>query len=93
MSIMSHTPIRTCSGTGQKHPQQNLLRFVNVEGAPTHEILLGPHRAPGRGVYVQPTETAYLAAIKRKTFAHKLKTNKPPLPWAEIAAHLPSAQV
>jgi predicted RNA-binding protein YlxR (DUF448 family) len=85
-----HAPIRTCSGTGTKLPQTQLLRFVNVDGVPTPEILLGPYRAPGRGVYVQPTESAYLAAIKRKAFAHKLKTNKPPLSWAEISPHLPS---
>lgn len=87
---MSHTPIRTCAGTGLKLPQSQLLRFVNIDGTPTPEILLAPHRAPGRGVYICPTESAYLAALKRKTFAHKLKTNKPPLPWAEIAPHLTS---
>jgi len=82
---MAHTPIRTCAGTHTKHPQSALLRFVNVGGVPTPDVLLGPHRATGRGVYILPTEAALAAAVKRKSFAHRLKTNKPPVPWAEIA--------
>ncbi len=87
---MAHTPLRTCAGTQQKLPQAQLLRIVNVQGTPTPEVLLGPHRAQGRGVYVCPNETAYRAAHKRKAFANRLKTNKPPVPWAEIQAHLSS---
>lgn len=83
-----YTPLRTCSGTGQKHPQNALLRFVSVKGVPTPEVMLGPHRAPGRGVYILPTAEALAAAIKRKTFAHKLKTNRPPPPWQEIETFL-----
>lgn len=90
---MSQTPIRTCIGTGQKLPQAQMLRFINVEGVPTPEILLGPHRAPGRGVYIIPTEAALLAAIKRKAFAHKLKTNRPPVSWAEILPYLSALTV
>ncbi len=84
-----HSPLRTCAATGQKLPQSQLLRFVNVGGVPTPEALLGPHRAPGRGVYIVPTEAAYTAALKRKAFAHRLKTNRPPAPWSEIVSHLP----
>lgn len=90
---MPHTPLRTCAATGLKLPQPQLLRFVNLGGIPTPEIFLGPHRAPGRGVYIQPTESAYTTALKRKVFAHRLKTNQPPAPWSEIAARLsPSAR-
>lgn len=83
-----HQPTRTCVATGLKLPQPQLLRFVNVEGVPTPEILLGKSRAPGRGVYLQPTEQALAAAVRRKAFAHRLKTSKPPLPWAEIAPYI-----
>ncbi len=85
---MSHIPLRTCAGTGQKHPQGALLRFVNVQGVPTPDVMLGTTRASGRGVYVLPTPEALAAAVKRKTFAHKLKTNRPPVPWEEILPFL-----
>ncbi len=86
---MPHTPIRTCAGTGQKLPQAQLLRFVNVKGVPTPEVMLHPtQRAAGRGVYIVPTPEALAAVIKRKTFAHRLKTNRPPVAWDEIAPFL-----
>ncbi|MBI1308383.1 MAG: DUF448 domain-containing protein [Proteobacteria bacterium] len=79
------TPLRTCLATGQPQPQSTLLRFVNVGGTPTPD----PTRTlPGRGAYLTPTEEAYNAALKRRAFAHKLKTNQPPPPWAQIAALL-----
>lgn len=82
---MPHTPLRTCLATGEKHPQSALLRFVNVKGTPTPD----PTRSlPGRGAYLTPTEAAYTAALKRRAFAQKLKTNQPPPPWSEIAALL-----
>lgn len=83
-----YTPLRTCAGTGQKHPQNALLRFVNVGGVPTPEVMLGNVRAPGRGVYILPTPEALAAAIKRKSFAHRLKTNRPPPSWDELQAAL-----
>lgn len=83
-----HQPLRTCAGTGRKLPQNQLLRFVNVRGVPTPEIMLGQGRAPGRGVYVLPNAQALAEAIKRKSFAHKLKTNRPPPPWSEIQPYL-----
>jgi hypothetical protein len=87
-------PLRTCAGTGQKLPQNQLLRFVNVGGVPTPEVMLHPtKRAPGRGVYIVPTEDALNAAVKRKAFAHKLKTNRPPVPWADIAQTLDNRAV
>ncbi|RYG58778.1 MAG: YlxR family protein [Alphaproteobacteria bacterium] len=84
-----YTPIRTCAATGQKLPQAQLLRFVNVGGVPTPEVLLHPtRRAPGRGVYIVPTPDALAAAVKRKAFANRLKTNQPPVAWTEIAPFL-----
>lgn len=86
---MPHTPLRTCAGTGQKLPQSQLLRFVNVGGVPTPEVMLHPSkRAPGRGVYIVPTSQALASAAKRKAFAHRLKTNRPPPEWSEIAPFL-----
>jgi uncharacterized protein len=88
--VTPFTPIRTCAATGQKHPQAGLLRFVNVGGVPTPEVMLGNVRAPGRGVYITPTAEAFAAAVKRKAFANRLKTSLPPLSWAEIEPHLPA---
>ncbi|RYG61050.1 MAG: YlxR family protein [Alphaproteobacteria bacterium] len=90
--IMPHTPIRTCAATSQKLPQEQLLRFVNVSGVPTPEVLLHPtRRAQGRGVYIVPTPEALAAAVKRKAFANRLKTNQPPVGWSEIAPFLQPA--
>lgn len=84
-----YAPIRTCAGTGQKLPQAQLLRFVNAGGVPTPEVMLHPtKRAQGRGVYIVPTPEALAAAIKRKAFAHRLKTNKSAPEWPEIATFL-----
>ena len=82
-STVVYQPTRTCAGTGTRHPQGQLLRFTNVNGTPVPD-LPAQSRKPGRGVYILPTPEALAAAVKRKTFAHKLKTNKPPLSWSEI---------
>lgn len=75
-------PLRTCLATNQKLPQNQLLRFVNINGTPTPD----PTRThPGRGAYLVPTKDAYQQALQRKAFAHKLKTTNPPLPWPEVA--------
>ncbi|PZP38841.1 MAG: DUF448 domain-containing protein [Pseudomonas fluorescens] len=88
--MTTHQPIRTCVATGKKLPQNELVRFVNVGGVPTPERCLGPHRAAGRGVYIQPNAQALAMAIKKKAFAHRLKTNRPPLTWEEIEPLLQS---
>lgn len=90
MKDIKHSkPLRTCAGTGAKLPQSGLLRFVGVKGVPTPEFYLHPtKRAPGRGVYVLPNPEALALAVKKKAFAHKLKTNRPPPEWNEIAARL-----
>lgn len=90
---MQRHPLRTCAATGQKLPQGQLLRFVNVGGVPTPEVMLGSTRAPGRGVYIVPTESNLAIAIKKKAFAHKLKTNQPPPLWSIIQAHLDTRAV
>jgi predicted RNA-binding protein YlxR (DUF448 family) len=86
--VKTYVPMRTCAGTGEKRPQSELVRFVAVKGVPTPEIALGNSRAPGRGVYVLPTAQALAQAVKRKAFAHRLKTNRPPLPWEELEVML-----
>ncbi len=88
MTERHFTPLRTCAATGQKHPQSALLRFVNVAGVPTPEVMLGTTRAPGRGVYVLPTPEALAAAVKRKAFANRIKTNRPPPAWEDILPFL-----
>lgn len=88
MTAPHYIPLRTCAGTGQKHPQSALLRFVNVQGVPTPEVMLGATRAPGRGVYVLPTPEALAAAVKRKAFANRIKTNRPPVAWDDILPFL-----
>jgi len=87
---MVHIPTRTCAGTGQKLPQWQLLRFTNVRGVPTPDPL---RQAPGRGVYILPTPEALALAVKKKAFAHKLRTNRPPPAWDEIQAYLDTAAI
>jgi predicted RNA-binding protein YlxR (DUF448 family) len=82
---MANLPLRTCLATNEKHPKSTLLRFVNVAGVPTPDPT---QTLPGRGTYILPTEAAYTVVLKRKAFAYKLKTSKPPLPWPEIAQML-----
>lgn len=90
MKDIKHSqPLRTCAGTGEKRLQSELLRFVAVKGVPTPEFYLHPtQRAPGRGVYTLPNAEALALAVKKKAFAHKLKTNRPPPAWEEIAQKL-----
>ena len=78
-------PVRTCCGTGQRLPQAQLLRWVNVGGVPTPD----PTRVlPGRGAYTLPSVAAVQAALKRKAFAQKLKTNQPPGGLEQLAQML-----
>lgn len=86
-------PLRTCAATGQKLPQSQLLRFVNLNGVPTPEVMLGTARAPGRGVYILPTAENLALAVRKKAFAHKLKTNQPPPEWSAIQPYLDRAAV
>ena len=87
---MVHIPIRTCAGTGQKLPQWQLLRFINVKGVPVPDPL---RQAPGRGVYILPNAEALALAVKKKAFAHKLRTNRPPPSWQEIQAQLDTTAI
>ncbi|NBX85897.1 MAG: YlxR family protein [Proteobacteria bacterium] len=80
-------PLRTCIATHQKLPQNQLLRFVNVKGVPTPDP---SRRLPGRGIYIVPTAENLALAIQKKAFAHRLKTNRPPLPWEDIRKLLPN---
>lgn len=90
---MLKTPLRTCAATGRKLPQAQLLRFVAVGGVPTPEVMLGTARAPGRGVYIIPSAENLALAVKKKAFAHRLKTNRPPPEWGLIQPYLDTQPV
>jgi len=86
--VQKHQPLRTCLATGQKLPQRQLLRFVNMQGVPTPDPA---QKLPGRGAYRLVTEQNLALAIKKKAFAHKLKTHLAPPTWGQISALLVKA--
>ncbi len=79
-------PLRTCMGTGQIKPQEELLRFSVVKG---HLMPDPQRRLPGRGVYCTPRPEIYQKAIINQKFKRKLKLSNPLPSWAEILAQLP----
>jgi uncharacterized protein len=62
------TPVRTCAGCGRKAPQEELLRFVALDGALTHS----PH-GPGRGVYTCHRLACFERARERHAFNRTLR--------------------
>ena len=63
-------PIRTCAGCGRKGPQQELLRFVALDGTLTHSP-----RGAGRGVYTCRRLACFERARERRAFARTLRQN------------------
>ena len=61
-------PVRTCAGCGRKAPQEELLRFVALDGSLTHS----PH-GEGRGVYTCRRLACFERARERHAFNRTLR--------------------
>jgi len=61
-------PVRTCAGCGRKASQQELLRFVALDGALTHSP-----QGPGRGVYTCRRLACFERARERHAFNRTLR--------------------
>ena len=61
-------PERTCVGCGRKAPQEELLRFVALDGCLTHS----PH-GEGRGVYTCRRLACFERARERRAFNRTLR--------------------
>ena len=61
-------PVRTCAGCGRKASQQELLRFVALDGALTHSA-----QGPGRGVYTCRRLACFERARERHAFNRTLR--------------------
>ena len=61
-------PVRTCAGCGRKASQQELLRFVALDGALTHSS-----QGPGRGVYTCRRLACFERARERHAFNRTLR--------------------
>jgi hypothetical protein len=62
---MKHVPMRTCIGTGTKHPKREMVRVVrNAEG----HVVVDPTGKLGgsRGAYISKSKAAAEAAVKHK---------------------------
>ena len=62
------TPVRTCAGCGRKASQEELLRFVALDGALAHS----PHGS-GRGVYTCRRLACFERALERHAFNRTLR--------------------
>ncbi len=64
-------PLRTCVGTGEKRPPEEMLRFgLSPAGEVTPDL---KRKLPGRGVWTLPTHAAVAEAVKRKGFSRGFK--------------------
>jgi predicted RNA-binding protein YlxR (DUF448 family) len=61
-------PVRTCAGCGRKASQEELLRFVAVDGALTHSP-----QGRGRGVYTCRRLACFERARERHAFNRTLR--------------------
>jgi uncharacterized protein len=61
-------PVRTCAGCGRKASQQELLRFVALDGTLTHSP-----KGVGRGVYTCRRLACFERARERRAFARTLR--------------------
>ena len=61
-------PVRRCAGCGRKAPQEELLRFVALDGALAHSP-----KGPGRGVYTCRRLACFERARERRSFARTLR--------------------
>ena len=64
-------PLRMCLGCQEMKPKREMMRIVRT---PDNRLLLDPTgKQSGRGAYVCPTETCFLAAIKGKRLEKALE--------------------
>ncbi|MBZ8178021.1 DUF448 domain-containing protein [Corynebacterium poyangense] len=68
-----HTPCRTCVGTRQKLPTDQLLRVVVDPDSPGRLIPDPRRRLPGRGAWLRPTLQAFELAEKRRAWRRALR--------------------
>ncbi|MGO8684734.1 MAG: YlxR family protein [Thermoleophilia bacterium] len=61
-------PERTCVGCRQRHPQDELVRFVATNG----HLRLAGEASPGRGAYVCVDQACFTKAQARRAFSHAL---------------------
>ena len=61
-------PLRTCVGCGRRAPQDDLERFVAVEG-----VLTSGRTRPGRGAYTCRDTSCFELAVSRRGFARALR--------------------
>ena len=72
---MPQIPQRTCLATGEVHDKTALLRFVK---APNGEVVFDlSGKAPGRGAYCLPNQSALALALKKRAFERKLAGKVP----------------
>src|SRR5690554_11287 len=68
-----HEPIRRCLASGERLPQDRLLRFViGPDGDLVPDLTA---RLPGRGLWIQPERALLERAIKRGLFARAARTS------------------
>ena len=60
-----HVPMRTCIGTGQKHPKREMVRLILTEDGHVSVDPTGK-RSGSRGAYICKSYAAAEAAIKHK---------------------------
>ena len=64
-SKQKHVPMRSCIGTGEKHPKRDMVRLVRKEDG--HVVVDPTGKMPGsRGAYLSKSSAAAELAIKRK---------------------------
>ncbi|MBX7212719.1 MAG: YlxR family protein [Thermoflexales bacterium] len=72
-----HVPLRTCIGTGERHPKRDMARLVKTEEG---HIVVDPtgKRSGSRGAYIVKRLDALEQAIKRKALEAEFEGPIPP---------------
>lgn len=71
---IKHTPIRTCIGTGDKKPKNEMIRLVRREDGSVCIDIKGKER--GRGANLSMDVAAFDNAVKKKAINRALKLEK-----------------
>jgi predicted RNA-binding protein YlxR (DUF448 family) len=69
-----HTPIRTCIGTGEKKPKNEMIRLVRREDGSVVVDVRG--REKGRGANISMDISAFDLAVKKRAIGRALKLEK-----------------